>query len=247
MRRSIIWTKLTKAELAKAVKLSCTFTEILKHFGLDHIGGNCKTLKHRLNKENIDYSHIPQGIYASRGRCNFQIKPTPYEQVLVENSSFARKTARRAILRAGLIEYKCAICGLDPIWNGKPISLRLDHINGVRNDHRLKNLRFLCPNCDSQTDTYGSRNCERAPERKCIQCNGFIPRRSKSGICSKCSRCNRSDIPSSEELYKLVWEFPTTKIATKFGVSDKAVAKWCKKYKIDKPGPGYWAKIQALK
>ena len=52
--------------------------------------------------------------------------------------------------------YKCKECGISEKWNNKPIILHLDHINGINNDNRLENLRFLCPNCHSQTDTYCS-------------------------------------------------------------------------------------------
>lgn len=53
--------------------------------------------------------------------------------------------------------YKCSLCGLSE-WLNKKLGLRLDHINGVNNDHRLENLRWLCPNCDSQQDTFSGRN-----------------------------------------------------------------------------------------
>ena len=52
----------------------------------------------------------------------------------------------------------CVECGITDTWNDKPIVLHLDHINGVNNDHRLENLRLLCPNCHSQTDTYCGKN-----------------------------------------------------------------------------------------
>jgi hypothetical protein len=48
--------------------------------------------------------------------------------------------------------------------------------------------------------------------------------------------------PSNEQLAELVWKMPTTKIAETYGVSDKAVGKWCKNYGIEKPPRGYWAK-----
>jgi Zn finger protein HypA/HybF involved in hydrogenase expression len=61
------------------------------------------------------------------------------------------------LLRAGLLENRCEECGISE-WLGRPLIIQIDHINGVRDDHRLENLRMLCPNCHSQTDTYGARN-----------------------------------------------------------------------------------------
>lgn len=79
------------------------------------------------------------------------------ENLLKENSNHKRIVLRRFILHNNLLEYKCAICGITK-WNGKTLSLELDHINGINNDNRLENLRFLCPNCHSQTSTFGSKN-----------------------------------------------------------------------------------------
>ena len=64
----------------------------------------------------------------------------------------------KRIIDDNLIEYKCQECGLKDSWNNKMLVLHLDHINGISNDHRLENLRFLCPNCHSQTDTYTDKN-----------------------------------------------------------------------------------------
>ena len=62
------------------------------------------------------------------------------------------------LLKHKLKEYKCESCQITDQWNGKPINLQMDHINGNRKDHRLDNLRWLCPNCHSQTDTFCARN-----------------------------------------------------------------------------------------
>ena len=64
---------------------------------------------------------------------------------------------KERLVKEGILEYKCAECGISK-WNNKPLSLHLDHINGINNDHRIENLRFLCPNCHSQTDTYAGKN-----------------------------------------------------------------------------------------
>ena len=80
------------------------------------------------------------------------------EEVFVENSDYARHHIKSRILKQKMIEYKCACCGIGPEWNGKPMPLILDHVNGIHNDNRIKNLRFVCSNCDAQLDTYKSRN-----------------------------------------------------------------------------------------
>jgi hypothetical protein len=82
----------------------------------------------------------------------------PDEDVFVENSTYARHHIKRRIIEQNLIEYKCQICGLGPEWQGKPMPLILDHKNGVNNDNRIDNLRFVCSNCDTQLPTYKSKN-----------------------------------------------------------------------------------------
>jgi hypothetical protein len=64
---------------------------------------------------------------------------------------------KQRIVKDNLLVYKCVKCELDS-WQGETIVLDLDHINGNNRDNRLQNLRYLCPNCHSQTDTYKGRN-----------------------------------------------------------------------------------------
>lgn len=80
------------------------------------------------------------------------------EKMFIENSAVGRNAVKRRLLSEGILENKCSECGLDPNWNGKPIVMVLDHINGVNNDNRVENLRLLCPNCNSQTPTFAGRN-----------------------------------------------------------------------------------------
>ena len=79
----------------------------------------------------------------------------PIEQVLARAKS--RITVKRRLLEAGILKNVCDECGISE-WRGKFLSVQLDHRNGIRNDHRLENLRMLCPNCHSQTETFGARN-----------------------------------------------------------------------------------------
>lgn len=83
------------------------------------------------------------------------------EEVFVENSNYARHRLKERILNQNILPYVCQKCGIGSEWNGKSMPLILDHINGVNNDNRLENLRFVCSNCDSQLPTYKSRNRKR--------------------------------------------------------------------------------------
>lgn len=77
-----------------------------------------------------------------------------YNEGFVENSTLSNGAAKNVLREYLNIEEKCDECGLSDIWNDKKLELHLDHINGNNTDFRKENLRFLCPNCHSQTDTY---------------------------------------------------------------------------------------------
>lgn len=80
------------------------------------------------------------------------------DDVFVENGKHSSQFLKERIIKDSLMPHQCADCSLTDTWQGKPIVLELDHINGVGNDNRLLNLRFLCPNCHSQTATFRGRN-----------------------------------------------------------------------------------------
>lgn len=80
--------------------------------------------------------------------------------MLVPNSPASTSALRRRLIKEGILEARCHLCGLEE-WRGAAISLELDHINGVNDDHRLENLRLVCPNCHSQTETFRGRNNRR--------------------------------------------------------------------------------------
>jgi len=154
-KTSILW-KIPKSELDKVVKNNSTFSSILKIYDLLPKGGNTRTLKNRLDHDNIDYSHIIQGKSSNKNR-KFFVNKIPLIDVLVENSSYNRGRLKNRLINQNLLENKCSGCGLDPFWNGNKLILQLDHINGISNDNRLNNLRLLCPNCHSQTDTFANK------------------------------------------------------------------------------------------
>lgn len=102
---------------------------------------------------------VARGDVISRGyEAAVKDRELPLDELLMEHSPYNTIVVKRRILKEGLLENVCSECGQKPYHNGKPLVLQLDHINGVNNDHRLENLRLLCPNCHTQTPTWGSRN-----------------------------------------------------------------------------------------
>lgn len=148
--------KLSDEQFVELLKKSSTISEVLFKLGYTFKGNSWgySQVKRRMDDLNLDYSIFKgKSAVIKTGRLNNVRK----EDILKENCKHQRTVLRRYVIKNNLIPYKCAICGCTE-WQGKTLSLELDHINGINNDNRLENLRFLCPNCHSQTSTYGSRN-----------------------------------------------------------------------------------------
>ncbi len=103
------------------------------------------------------FSRAAWGKAVGRGDVKTRPLGRPLPELLTTGK--ARTNIKRRLLRAGLLENRCNACGIDD-WLGERLTIQIDHINGVRGDYRLENLRMLCPNCHSQTDTYGRKRRE---------------------------------------------------------------------------------------
>lgn len=151
------------------------------------------------------------------------------KEALVKNSTFTKSHLKAKLLKYKLLENKCYECGIDPEWNGKILNLQVDHINGCNTDHRIENLRFLCPNCHSQTITFCGANAKnRIPGETftCNQCGEYRNRRSKSGLCLKCkSTSDRVSWPDDDTLKQMIQESNINKTAKRLKVSFPALKK----------------------
>jgi hypothetical protein len=137
--------------------------------------------------------------------------------ILIINSTYDRGHLKRRLYADGLKKRECEMCGQGEEWQGKKMSLILDHINGVNNDNRIENLRIVCPNCNATLDTHcGKKNKGVKLDKR------FGP---------KTITVNRKvERPSLEDLLIQVKRYGYVKTGEKYGVSDNAVRKWIKRY-----------------
>lgn len=90
-----------------------------------------------------------------RGELTARSQRFPLQKILAEGK--CRTSIKRRLLEAKILHNVCDLCGISE-WRGQHLAIQIDHRNGVRDDHRLQNLRMLCPNCHSQTETFAARN-----------------------------------------------------------------------------------------
>jgi Zn finger protein HypA/HybF involved in hydrogenase expression len=133
--------KISDDQLLEQYKITPNLSKLSHHFGVPDvtIWGKSKRLGLKFpvggTFKKIELDEILQGMH-----------PT-YQTMKLKNR----------LIKEKVLEYKCSTCGLFD-WKGKSISLHLDHIDGNNHNHKLENLRLLCPNCHSQTDTWCGKN-----------------------------------------------------------------------------------------
>ena len=137
-------------EYIKTIVLeSNSFSEVLRKLELSKSGAMVKYLKEYLIELNISIEDF--------GKNNVKTIRT-IDNIFIQNSNVDQKTLRKWYFKGKYTDYKCSICGQEPVWQEKPLTLILDHINGCNSDDRIENLRWVCPNCNQQLDTTGYRN-----------------------------------------------------------------------------------------
>jgi 5-methylcytosine-specific restriction endonuclease McrA len=150
--------KISDDDFIAAVKSSISIRETLLKLGLVETGSAYRVFKNRIAAMNLDTSHLLGNGYL-KDRTHNWTPSIPLEEILVKDSLYHNTNSlRKKLIRKGHLQNRCLECENGNTWNGKPITLQLDHINGDSSDNRLINLRILCPNCHSQTKTFAGRN-----------------------------------------------------------------------------------------
>ncbi|MGW9025900.1 HNH endonuclease signature motif containing protein [Streptomyces sp. NPDC055722] len=162
-REGVKWTR---EVLEPVVAASTSVNEVVRRLGLDSVGGHQTNIARRIKAYGINTSHFTSAVRTERMRHNQRRRTA--EEILVEDTSeHARRVPsrrlRRALSEVG-VEERCALCGSEPLWPGEPLPLEVDHVDGNWRDNRIENLRFLCPNCHSTTDSYRGRGKRHARE-----------------------------------------------------------------------------------
>ena len=237
IKRSIVW-KMSDADFIELVKTSVSVGDICKKLGTRKGGGIFINIQQRIENMGLDIIHFIDGRVGEYSPTH--ISKEEFMRRLTDKCEMDSGWMKKKIIEFSLISHKCHKCQLVDTWNGEPLTLHLDHIDGDYMNNSLNNLRFLCPNCHSQTPTFsmGKRLCK---EYVCEECG-----KKTSGYSNKCQKCKgklrrKVNRPPKEELETMVKSIPITKIALHFGMSECAIRKWCKSMGIEhKVGRGYW-------
>lgn len=242
-----IFDNFTKEELENVLYKYSTWREITSELGAyDKHNKMVPLLKRKLEELGIDYSFIDFSPIRKRSdRNRNQFTKLSDEEIFCKNSDVSLSTVKRAFKEHREIPYECSICHLQPFWNGKPLVLTMDHIDGNTDNNEFSNLRWVCPNCDRQLPTNCGKNKKRIYKRKRISEEERRAGKNKCPICGSikeatakfCVDCShiksrKVERPNRNVLKEEIRTIPFTILGKKYGVSDNAIRKWCKSYDL---------------
>lgn len=152
-----------KDKLTTIVSQSSCLADVLRGFGFDPSrgAGNFRTAKRYIAMYEIDTSHFDPGKNRRSALArNAERVKKPIEDIISGDVvTYAGSSNLKAkLFKAGIKQRICEECGIGEEWNGKMLTLQLDHVDGDHKNNLLGNLRILCPNCHSQTITHSRKS-----------------------------------------------------------------------------------------
>ncbi len=222
---SKIWAVDKDAFIELVGNVSCV-KEIFSHLGMWGSSSSYKTVRRRMDSLGLSYEDLVAKGKSSTRLCGTKAR-MPLDKLLVKASLVLNSSAKKRIIASGILgPEKCSKCGLGTEWQGEPITLQLDHINGDSKDHRRENLRILCPNCHTQTDTWGTKSKKKIYH--CPDCSKTIGKQSK--FCGSCAAKKRYrplkiDWPPTAELRELLTKHSYREVGRMLGVTDNTIRK----------------------
>ena len=178
----------TKEDVSKAIETSLSWRETVFKLGLNgDAGSNSRTIKNIAIENDFDFSHFKgQRIHSGCISKDY----VPAKNFLKKGTSIRSARLKSKLLKEKILENKCLICGQLPVWNGKPLVLELDHIDGDTTNNELSNLRIVCCHCHSQTSSFKGRKLKK--KRVCKKCGTDISKKSKHYMCRSCFNKTRA-------------------------------------------------------
>lgn len=148
----------TDDELTVAVATHYSVRSVIKALGLIPASGNYQQVNQRIKQLKLDTTHFTGMGWNVGSRKRKIVQPKPLSELLVNGSLVQSYKLKHRLFATGLKEPRCELCSWAESSEDGRIPVELDHINGIRTDNRLANLRILCPNCHSLQPTHRGRN-----------------------------------------------------------------------------------------